>query len=264
MQKIYLRQGEGADYVMGKNDPINSGGMNQSTRPFANKFAVYNLTATTLNTTVGTRGAIPTQYPSQIGAYFQWGLNTNAYAPYGGIGSLTWSNVLSSTTWSGNYETCPTGYRRPKDTDVSGSPVSGSEIRQSLFEKPKVDDGHDESNVLFGYYADGFYDRRKVERPGGNVNANGYVAGNTPEMAWGGRLFFNPVTNASLFFPVGTYRGPMDGAIPSTIAYAHYFTSSSTPITNNTPALALHSSNGNVLVTGVLKGFGVNIRCVKE
>ncbi|MCL2727667.1 MAG: hypothetical protein FWD56_04710, partial [Bacteroidales bacterium] len=266
MQKIYLRQGEGADFLMRTQDAVNSGGYNNATRPSANKFTVYNLTSSPLNKSVGTRGAIPTQYPSQIGAYFQWTGNTNAYAPFGGISPIpSWpSNTVipANTPWSSSYETCPVGYRRPKDTDDPNGPVMNSEIKQSLWEKPQMGYGNNESNILFGYYADGFYDRRKVERLGGSANANGYVAGDTPEMAWGGRLFYNPVTNASLFFPVGKGRNFNDGVVPPSLTYAHYQTSSEGFSAGR--GMALHSSSGDVLMNVVSKSAAYNVRCVKE
>ena len=276
MQKIYLRQGEGADYVMRQNDAVNSGGHNSSTR-MAARFSPFNLTADILNKQVtinGDAGANPgkfTQFPSQVGAYFQWGLSSStdkriAWAPFG---EVTWKWGVASS-WSSNDESCPSGYRRPKDTDVGASqsnqygPVAGSEIRQSLWDNPQATDSggntpNNTDNVVFGYYADGFYDRNKVVRSG--PAGNGHVALGTAKVAFGGRLFFNPNTNASLFFPLAGYRDH-NGTLHNNDTSTGYYWTSSTPYANGW-SMALHT-NGFVLMTAGMKDSGHNIRCVKQ
>jgi len=277
MQKIYLRQGEGADYVMRQNDPVNSGGYSSSTR-MAVRFSPFNLTADMLNKQVTVNGASGdnqgkfTQFPSQVGAYFQWALNNSAdrriaWAPFGSV--TNWPSA-SASSWSSNDESCPSGYRRPKDTDVGTSqinqngPVEGSEMRQSLWLNPQAtaENGNtpnNTDNVVFGYYADGFYDRSEVVRSG--ANGNGHVALGTAKVAFGGRLFFNPTTNASLFFPLGgsrLYTGTLNN---SEISTGYYWTSSA-PY-GNAWSMALHA-NGFVQMTAGMKDSGNNVRCVKQ
>ena len=167
-------------------------------------------------------------YPSQAGAYFQWAVSATAtnhirraYYPanytftsnggsitgdhwfVGGSGSLYW-NALSATN-----ETCPNGYRRPNDGSISALNtatfgLAESELRQSLMLGPKssVSSFYVSDNYKYGYYADGFFDRRQITTPTVESSAtNSVVADNTGKVAYMGGLFFNPYNNASIFFP---------------------------------------------------------------
>jgi hypothetical protein len=175
--RIWIRQGEGADYLMRDVDRA-GGDFNSSSRPLAKKFSPYNLTAETLNaqiyqygtTTGGTTASKFTDYPTQAGAFFQW-LNPYAYIssnptqpvvrfatyPHTSThaGFSTFTNDQKAHYWDqdwighgGTYEelneTCPPGYRRPNDgytltgeSLTSNNNVSRSEMRQSLFQNPK-------------------------------------------------------------------------------------------------------------------------------
>jgi hypothetical protein len=142
-------------------------------------------------------------------------------------------------------------------------PVDGSEIRQSLWLNPQATDsgGNTPSstdNVVFGYYADGFYDRSEVVRSG--PVGNGHVAIGTANVAFGGRLFFNPTTNASLFFPLGGSR-QFNGTLSNSDTSTGYYWTSSAPYGNGW-AMALHA-NGFVTMSGGMRNSGNNIRCIR-
>ena len=219
-QKIFLRQGEGADYLMMSGD-------NGISRPKSVKFSPYNVTANTLDARVdkqGVSGSNPskfTDFPTQSGGFFQW---ANAYAGGQFNGGQRWiyaphksaSDIQDYTSpfsggeyWNnvGNdNETCPAGYRRPNDGSTSteeptGNVLATSEVRQSLFNNPIAGFNYNNytCNSAWGYYADGYFDRRPIQN-------DKTVASNSAQVACIGRLFFNANHtsdryNASIFFP---------------------------------------------------------------
>ena len=219
---IYLRQGEGADYVMRPED-LGGGGESWGTpnpRPAAARFSPYNLTATTLNADPGYRGGVFTEYPSQAGAFFHWA-NTSypryTWDPFSY--SVTWSYTFltgAANCWTGSsnpsavYETCPAGYHRPNNGStsviVSTNDVVGSELRQSLWLNPNASTT---DNSVWGFYADGFFDRRFIttsQATGAVPNVS--VAVLSKEIAHIGRLCYNPTTKASLFLNAAGTRTP--------------------------------------------------------
>ncbi len=279
---LYMRQGEAADYVFSSTDPINCDPNKTCTptalndRPWAVKFSPYNLTDRDLNETTQLSHQTVYQegefvkFPTQAGAYWQWGTdisNTATYEPYlrrayhptkdmadilsagNGISSWDGDNTYSANndTWGeftddNRLETCPEGWRRPKvlfddhiDTDLSGNtaaPASGSELMQSLFYTTFDNSGsnrNDANHRYFGYYADGFFDRRPIGRSAtSTANAAVAVSANTKDVAYRGLLFTNPFTKASLFMPVGGLRNDAVGTLVSAGgADGKYWTSSS-------------------------------------
>ena len=227
---LFLRQGEGDDYLMRKED---FGGNGESwgapkPRPDAVRFSPYNLTAETLNAQVLTQAQAATtmpgnrskfvDFPTQCGAKFlSYGVNEYprfAYAWHQGT-----EFILHSGTWPepGAYvdlpialETCPPGYHRPNDCSNWSSYHSfpTGEFRHSLFLNPGTGDywtNEGENNhFVEGYYADGFFDRRQIMQPDKWWEPLG-VSLNSKEIAHIGSLCFNVATNASLFFPADGY-----------------------------------------------------------
>lgn len=154
---MYIRQGEGDDYVMrpGTADPITKGPLQGKSRNYARKISPYNLTAPTFKTggngeysQVAHKNGAFVQYPTQAGAFFQWGLPRNedesyfrlAYHPTQPVGSVSYWNgslqfvndayVISIPVWGSAtgtpeeqydygfknmFEVCPDGYHRPSD-----------------------------------------------------------------------------------------------------------------------------------------------------
>jgi hypothetical protein len=256
-QRIFLRQGEGADNVMINSDPVNTGGLSKRTK--SAKFTTRNLTAQVMDAQLPLRGAIFADYPSQAGAMFQWAHPSNdpstgrlrwAWNP-STTSAPSWQVSVTSLFWNGlkgTEEVSPLGFRRPNDgittTYASSTDLSNSEFRQSLFVNPQTgyNLNNETTNSIWGYYADGFFDRRRI------VNET-TVASGTPRVAYIGRLFFNPVANsdhyyASLFFPAAGYRNNYNGNIGFAGIDGMYWSSS--------------VNNDDGVVDGCLFGIGFN------
>jgi len=237
-QKIFIRQGHDADYLIRNSDPVithtgngvNNGGL--SVRTKCKKFSPYNITdgQKFFNRDIGINGGSFVDYPTQAGAYFTWVHNPSAletynrmrwaWRPYNIKAGATWWGISTYDFWNtlgAVNETSPPGFRRPNDGSISsreaGTNISNSEMRQSLFSRPRTNWNHsvdDVSNSVSGYYADGFFDRRPIVSSENGV-ANSTVAVATADVAYVGRLFFNPFEysesyNASLFFPYAGHR----------------------------------------------------------
>lgn len=136
-------------------------------------------------------------------------------------GSVVYSNeYLKWGNFSAAHEICPTGYHRPNDGNV-GAPQRNntaalalqSEMRASLFQSPMTGDGNYEhlgqgnyykpgiiaNGLTFGFYADGYFDRRPIQR---DIPLGTYgVALTSADVAYWGCVFFNPATQKSIFFP---------------------------------------------------------------
>jgi len=285
-QRIFIRQGESADYLMTNNDAVNSGGLSGN-RTQCRQFKPYNLTAKDdqMNSALDVNGGIWAAYPSQAGAYFQWANTTNprfAWDPFslnvsGWDGSPT--SYYSGTYWDAlianqttNPETCPSGYRRPTDGittgDDTGPDMTSSEIRQSLYLNPQTFVTSSLTNSVWGYYADGFFDRRQITGgPAGSTipGTNSSVSTGNNQIAHIGRLFYNPTTtsdhyNASLFFPATGYRYHNTGALYYAGTLGYYWSSSSSA----TNPWLLYVSSIYAFQTSYFRSGGVCVRCVKD
>ena len=223
--RIWIRQGEDPDYLMRKTD-ASAGGYVSGNRPAAVQFSPFNSMATNMgrvpddaiiNNDPNLHGysynpAKFTEYPTQAGALIKWVTGFSAYPPLGYPGQMY------NSLYNGNpisYPDCPTGYRRPNDGPIGGYPNTAgssmttaanmalSEMRQSLWLNPQTGSGtSNTANSTWGYYADGLFDRKAIA---GSPNgaANSAVSAATNDIAYIGRIFFNPNagSNASLFFP---------------------------------------------------------------
>ena len=273
VQKIYLRQGEGPDYLMQKNNSSSYGA-----HPLAAKYTVYNLTAKVLDTQLPLNGATFTEYPSQVGAYFEWGSNDvsrqrYAWNPYEDK-VQAWTPKPSANFVAAIHEVAPVGYRRPKegpDDNVvypTDNLFGDSEIRQSLClneEAGILNKYLRLDNVMCGYYADGFYDRRPVyidPDPNNTKLVQGVVSRTNRDVACAGRLYFNPDTNASLFFPTGGFRN-QTGKKDQMGMYGYFWTSSAAPYNSYMWALMIEYQLYTTF-TMVDKKMASTIRCVKE
>lgn len=245
-QLLYLRQGHDPDYLMRTNE-TGTPNSTIASRPNAVRFTPYNLTATTM-TSGGSLVALHpilsalnpgtfTQYPTQTGAFFQWASTLNplvAYNPSIPNAQITdWTIAFPTQNWNeglfplrigDTQEGCPAGYtlsygtsvnfRRPNNGSTTvlvptpNNPPAGSEILQSLWLAPPAALVSNALNFIWGYYADGFFDRRMLQTTsGGTYSAVGQtVAWGTNDVACSGGLMYNPVTNASLFFPASGIR----------------------------------------------------------
>jgi len=293
LHKIYLRQGEGADYLMRPTDAINSTGMNNpagpGARPSAVRFSPYNLTGATLNADVGINGGIFTDYPTKAGAFFQWANNGNialgedryrfAWDPFTTLNaalSPAWNATYNPDLWSvigSTHETCPVNYRRPNDgtiTSVAGNinnaTAVNSEMRQSLFLTPEMGtftNGYE--HWVMGFYADGYFDRFEIsQHPSmGSGGAPSAVKVTGVDIAYRGYLAFNDNSNASLFFPAAGYRS-------STLGYGlamqgwYAYCLNSTRFDGNTISGVRLNGPTTVGMTNESLDSAYPIRCVRE
>jgi hypothetical protein len=281
-QKIFLRQGENADYLYTNNDPV-SGAL--SVRTATKRFLPYNLTVPAWDNqdyiNVSGRQGVLTDYPTKTGAFWYWVFSINvgnrALKPHttAASGAITvptahW-NMMAPTN-----ENCPPGYRRPVDglgldnIHDDGANISGSEIRQSLFVHPRAGYNFniiEDNNSMYGYYADGFFDRRWPAD--GTAIVNTTVAGKTPDIAHAGMLFFNALPgseryNASLFFPCSGFRHTLNGTLIESGAQGMYWTSTTSIMNSYFGASELRFSPGNAGLWNTEKNTGATIRCVRD
>lgn len=224
-RKIFLRQGHEPDYLMYPGDTDDNNNTFTEDRNLAKRFSPYNLTSSGLADSEpyyhqmnNPNEGVFVDYPTQAGAFFQWssgtGYERRAYHPTY-TGTIDW---YSTHPYPENSdEICPPGYRRPDGGDVK--PV-GNEIWQSLIsiESPNNLESRAGSQV-WGYYADGFFDRQATETSsGGYLAQNSVVANGTKNAAYIGKMMFNPVTsspryNASIFLPACGARDSKDGKL---------------------------------------------------
>lgn len=291
-QLLYIRQGHDPDYLMRPSDPVNSGGMNSSARPLAWKYSPYNLTAQAYrdnpsNTAHfialdkrgegdGTNYGVFTEYPTQTGAFFQFASTPNprhAYHPTNpsanGIPSGWSSAVTSNAYWNtlgADHETCPAGYRRPRDGGITGATgtvaIASSEERQSLWLNPQTARGNNTDNGVWGYYADGFFDRREITSSISNAVHSSVCASTTDtRAAYIGFLFYNKYNNASLFFPAGGFR-TIGGALGNNAGGYSYLWSASAESGSTGSDMGIAKNTAYHFGDG--RSYGMNIRCVPE
>lgn len=243
-QKVFLRQGHERDYLIHPSERSAVGVKRFTTRnlstnnvaedpKFDKDFVRVYKRGTTTEGTSASRFA---NYPSQAGLYFQWGVedgtSRRGYHPSRNV-TANWyvNNYSNSNTWTAiaaTNETCPNGYRRPRysRTELSSEPL------QSLcadLTKPA-------EHTVYGYYADGFFDRRIITK-----SQNGWektaVVPNTVHVGYAGRLVFNPTQgsqreNASIFFPIAGRIDRDSGRLTSTGRAGHYWLSTSVSATD--------------------------------
>lgn len=216
-----------------------------------------------------------------------------------------WSNDLSSS-----LETCPAGYKRPNDGSTTAlsynrthSEIIQSEWRVSLFRSPKGGDWSTNANdnpnpeagrpgvypaenlseMIFGFYADGFFDRRPIligkqfSATASNEDryASSYyaVAPNTTGIAFRGNLFFNETTKASVFFPGAGRRHNERGRfqyrnkgyyLTSSVANGYSNPSGSSNIYNNIWTMELGALGTSTYPISALQTFGMSLRCIVD
>jgi hypothetical protein len=148
----------------------------------------------------------------------------------------TYGETWADYTGDDYLETCPAGWRRPTVGSVTTSHFTqyayGSEVMQSLFyntfdnyaETPNRDNYR-----YWGYYADGYFDRRPIESAN-NMDtdcANTAVSTRSKNVAYIGVLFTNPANNASLFAPAAGTRFTMENGARYVSGVAAYYLTSS-------------------------------------
>lgn len=129
-------------------------------------------------------------------------------------------------------------------------------------------------NTTFTFYSDGFFDRRPVKEPS---NGNYGVSLQNSKVAYQGILFFNPTTNASVFFPAAGRLNNTNGALESVGSTGYYWTSSIGPSYTNSAlddgiskrtikygSWSLEANYNAICFKTTYQGFAQAIRCVRE
>jgi len=306
-QKIFLRQGEGDDYVMRNSDPFGptTDANAPATRTECVRFSPYNLTYSKSAWSPSGTGAnaidhpkfaairqgVFVDYPTQAGAYFHWSVGAAQQATYAlrayhpsipALGSLTgWNTTYDfNGYWTSATdrhdivsEICPNTpvvYRRVNDGSTSVSVpndtynIQDSEIRQSLWLNPQEAGNSDIANTVFGYYADGFFDRRQIGNSVGTSpgTASSVSIGNS-EIAHIGVVVFNLWSSASLYFPAAGARTWQNGSLDNVGKTGAYWTSSAS---ESAFALLLWHSFHYMLsaMDAVYRLNALPIRCVRQ
>lgn len=285
---IYVRQGHDPDYLMRSEDPVPNGAI--AARTHTVKISPYNITsqeyldgtkpggtATSDHSQLALNGGTFTEYPSQVGAYFQWAnasFPRYAWHPTNpGVGTAItgWQNTRATGNWEDSYdlksthETCPPGYRRATDGSTSveianNTPVDDFEQRQSLWLNLVVGVNNNIQNSFWGYLADGFFDRHMIT---GTITgeADAAVLSDKYNVGYIGRLFYNPYNNASLFFPIAGFRNTT-GQISGTAYYGQYWTATS--YTGGAMAWSILTRKDECQTSFGNKPLAYPIRCVVD
>jgi len=165
--RLFLRQGEGADYAPGTTSGL--------------RWPPYN--ARLAGNFV--------EFPSQAGYLYRWTNSTTGYHPSIPVSGAYPGWTSSPTGGTPPDAICPTGYR------IAAGGGVDSEFRQFA--------GLALSTVR-GKYADGYFDRRAISTFPPITNGNDAVSVTDDNIAYMGYLTFRAADNKSLFFPSGRYR----------------------------------------------------------
>ena len=138
---------------------------------------------------------------------------------------------------------CPTGYTVPSGGTAGG----GSDISYTPIS----------SSAAWGYYADGFFDRRQIVASPTSVAAS--TVSSDDDIAYRGRLLYNSTTNASLFLPAAGSRHSSVSSLGVTGSSGYYWSSTENATNSayilNLSITALLSTTGN-------RTYGFSVRCV--
>ncbi len=267
-QILYLRQGHEADYLFPKSERDTDANM---------RFSPYNLTVPEAKRTgvfetdgmvpLDPQGGVFTDYPTQAGAMFRGvTLSLSAIHPLKDIDPAIWGDFNMTIPFnSSTMESCPPGYRRP-----TGGAMT-DELPQSLwYNRSTTIAAGDTSNSVFGYYADGYFDRKSIGTPvvpSGSSEPNSAVDVDGTGVAYRGNLYFNPSSGASLFMPAAGYKN--NAGLAYGIGYdGIYWTSSMTKYdiySRDDVGAQLHFKYlGNAIFDNWQRGDATVIRCVKN
>ena len=285
MHIIWIRQGEAPHYVF---TPTCPGALRNTTN--VGRWSPFNLTHPDIRDGGDATAVFPprsqmtdasnyfVRYPSQAGVFLQWATAApharRAWSPINAVD--TWGTpVTYPNSWwdsaaingvgaTNARETCPVGYRRPGVVTnaqlLSSAPgiAASCMFRQSLW----LNEDMGRINSVFGFYADGFFDRRPINATlEGHVFANSSVAYTTVEIASRGRLYFNPTTGYHLFLPAAGLRTTV--GVPINTGFWGYYWDST---------MSSQSSGWRLWVGNVIsqlypisnRAEGASVRCVAE
>jgi len=243
VKKLFIRQGEAPDFLPGQSS--------------GKKWSVYNLGNYNNKAQYGNGGFVT--YPTQSGYFYQWGYGTTTanqtprpYPPTGSTLSPAWSSTSTNALYALG-SACPDGYTLP-----SGGP--GGEMRFLPAQ----------ASTAWGYYADGFFDRRQVVSYLGLNVAAGTVSAGDNNIAFIGKLFYNSTTNASLFMPAAGCRedllnGSLRTSLTQTASVQGYYWSSTILTALNQVAYytLIDVTQVDSYTNYPRRAYGFTVRCVK-
>ena len=239
-QRIFLRQCEGTDNISGIS-PHN-----------AVKWSPYNL-----GNLVGP--AFPTKYsnggfvdyPSQAGFFYQSeNPLTASYAPTGVLAVPIPSPTIS--TPFGMRSPCPIGYNLPTGNTDGTSELESLKTTGTGY---PTDIKH-----VWGYYADGFFDRREIVNSGTTVATGDETTG--INVAYIGKLVYHPDTYASLFLPAAGRRHYSNSS-PANPGFSGMWWSRSPWDYSDNNSYYLES--GSSVITGTMSNnYGLSVRCISD
>ncbi|MDR2038933.1 MAG: hypothetical protein LBQ60_13505 [Bacteroidales bacterium] len=142
---------------------------------------------------------------------------------------VDYSSQISGSEWRVSLFKTPRGgsgtnhYNENPYTANDGDLVSNPPVNvtATVITEKTYPDIHE--NWEFGFYADGFFDRRPINRNLLGVSVNNAYA------AFRGNLFYHPDNNKSVFFPAPGRRNLEDGTIQYTGGSGYYWSSTPAP-----------------------------------
>ena len=273
MRRIWIRQGEDPDHLFSKVEHST----NQNVR-----FSPYNLTIPKGESfgpegylqldqrTEDSGGGAFTDYPTQAGAIFQFSSNTKpryAYHPTDPASITGWDGVAGQTAnWGPLTETCPPGYRRPTGATVN------QEIAKSLLISPVSNAStQNVANALWGYYADGWFDRSLTNSVAiGDYGSVGSSVRRGAGVAYIGQLFYNPNHlnsnfGASIFFPAAGQRNYISTVSAAGVSGSYWSSSWGWRQGQGDFCDGLHFSSNSATIGYIQQRYiGLSIRCVED
>jgi len=246
--RIWIRQGEEPDFLPGQNSGV--------------KWSPYNLGHYSDAANFPNRHV---HYPSQAGYIYQWGYSKTGSTPrpYHPVNPSTgkpsdWLADNSDPAYSLN-NSCPSSYRVPDINDLA------------LLLKSSNNE-----NYSWGYYADGWFDRRLIVdalgKGAAEKSAVSLSNNNPANVAYAGKMVFDVKTNASIFFPAVGYRrdnsnASLTGELNRAGNDGMYLASTKKDIVNddgNIYSLNFYKGGSMNSLTGWPKIYGYSIRCVRQ
>lgn len=208
---LFLRQGEWADYLFPKSERNVDGNVRFSTYnltvPESKKADMMAMDYSDASKWSNPKEGVFTDYPTKAGAMWQ-GMGEfplRGYDPLGDVDPAVWGATSTDNMFDAQtMDACPPGYHRPSGGVDMTTPSPNDEMVQSLWLNRNELGSNSIANISAGHYADGYFDRRKVESHSSIVDGtipDCVVYGRTLEMAYLGGTVFNPNSGASIFFP---------------------------------------------------------------
>ncbi|MDR2585954.1 MAG: BACON domain-containing protein [Prevotellaceae bacterium] len=242
-QKIFIRQGHGMGLIHSGTSSYQYYYINPYNTGSYSNFTLYG----------GFNKMV--DYPTKAGYFYQWGYGTPStpvsYPPQDPIISPAW--IVGEDPYNRAHGSEATPF-----FVCTSTPNRGDMIGTSIFSSISSADAN--MDHVFGFYADGFFDRSMIVTSVTGEPLSTVSAGND-DVAYRGRLFFNTVTHASLFFPAAGFRSSADGTLHNAGSSGWYLSRNFDGATN---AYYMLLNSSTFSVESSLRSNGYSIRCVYD